>query len=283
MLIGSMTIFGTIGIFVRYVPFPSGLIAFVRGAVGVLFLLLICAVSGRRMSLSAIKKQLPLLVASGAAIGFNWIFLFEAYRYTTVATATLCYYLAPVIVILVSPVFLKERLTVRKIVCVLVSLLGMVFVSGLHKVGISGMSEMRGILFGVCAAALYASVIVMNKRLGQISAFDRTAVQLGAAAIVVLPYSLIAEDISSVSVSIGAVALLAVVGIIHTGVAYAMYFSSLEKLKAQTVAIFSYIDPIVAIVLSSIIFPDERMDYLGAVGAVLILFSVCFAEKREKK
>ncbi len=283
MLIGSMTIFGTIGIFVRYVPFPSGLIAFVRGAVGVLFLTALCALSRKKISFTAIKKEFLLLALSGTAIGFNWIFLFEAYRYTSVATATLCYYLAPVLVIAVSPIFLKERLTLKKLVCVTVALFGMVFVSGLHKVGVSGMSEMKGILFGALAAALYASVMIMNKKLVQVSAYDRTIVQLAVAAAVVLPYSLLAEDLSVLSFEWTSVLLLLVVGVIHTGVAYAMYFASLERLNAQTVAIFSYIDPIVAIVLSSVIFPEERMDILGAVGAVMILFSVCFAELGARK
>ena len=148
-LVGSMTIFGTVGIFVRSIPLPSAFIAFIRGAVGVLFLLAVCLLTRKKLSKESIKRNLILLLISGAAIGINWIFLFEAYRYTTVATATLCYYTAPLFVLAVSPIFLSERLTVRKCIGIATALVGMVFVSGIHKTGFSGLSEAKGVMFGI--------------------------------------------------------------------------------------------------------------------------------------
>ena len=275
-LIGSMTVFGTVGIFVRYIPLPSAFIAFVRGAVGVLFLLAVCLFTRKKLSGESIRRNLALLLISGAAIGVNWIFLFEAYRYTTVATATLCYYTAPLFVLAVSPIFLGERLTVRKCAGIGTALVGMVFVSGVHKTGFSGIAEARGIILGVLAAIFYASVIVMNKKLGDVGSYDRTIVQLSAAAAIVLPYSLIAEDVSLAVFDAKVIVLLAVVGIVHTGISYAMYFSSLGVLKAQTVALFSYIDPIIAIVLSAVVL-REGMDLLGVIGAILVLSSVAIA------
>ena len=275
-LIGSMTVFGTVGIFVRYIPLPSAFIAFIRGAVGVLFLLAVCLITKKRLCGESIRRNLALLLISGGAIGINWIFLFEAYRYTTVATATLCYYTAPLFVLAVSPIFLGERLTVRKCVGIATALLGMVFVSGIHKTGFSGIAEARGIIFGLLAAAFYASVIIMNKKMGEIGAYDRTVIQLSAAAAVMLPYSLLAEDIDVAVFDAKVIILLAVVGIVHTGISYAMYFSSLKELKAQTVALFSYIDPIVAILLSALVL-HEGMDLLGIIGTVLVLSSVTVA------
>ena len=275
-LIGSMTIFGTVGIFVRSIPLPSAFIAFIRGAVGVLFLLAVCLLTRKKLSKESIKRNLILLLISGAAIGINWIFLFEAYRYTTVATATLCYYTAPLFVLAVSPIFLSERLTVRKCIGIATALVGMVFVSGIHKTGFSGLSEAKGVMFGILAAIFYASVIIMNKKLRDVGSYDRTIVQLTAAVAVVLPYSLIVEDISVAAFDARVIILLAIVGIVHTGISYVAYFSSLGVLKAQTVAIFSYIDPIVAIVLSAVLL-REGMDLLGIIGAVLVLSSVSIA------
>lgn len=277
-----MTIFGTIGIFVRYIPVPSGFLAMVRGALGVLFSIALALITGRKIALSAIKKSLPLLAACGAAIGVNWILLFESYRYTTVATATLCYYMAPVFVILVSPLVLGEKIGLKKGLCVLVALIGMVFVSGVIDVGIGSLSELRGILLGLGAAALYASVTLMNKKLGDaVSSSDRTAVQLFFATVVIIPYTLIAEEISPKAFTLTSIILLLVVGVVHTGFAYTLFFGSIKTLPAQTVAIFGYLDPIVAILLSAL-FLKEPMTPLAIIGAVLIICSTFFAELPEK-
>ena len=281
-LTASMLVFSSIGIFVRYIPMPSSVIAFARGLIGMVFLLLVVLVTKNKLSPENIKKNLLVLVLSGAAIGFNWIFLFEAYNYTTVATATLTYYLAPFFVMLVSPFFLKEKLTLKQFVCLIGALAGMVFVSGFVQNGIPELSEIKGILFGLGAAILYATVIVLNKKLKEISAYEKTIMQLGTAAVVVLPYIFITEDLSSITFTKQSVILLFVAGIIHTGIAYTFYFNSMKDLKAQTVAIFSYIDPAVAILLSAFVLKEE-MDIYGIIGAVLILGSAFVSEMNFKK
>lgn len=280
-LISSMFVFGTIGLFVRYIPLPSSVIACARGLIGMLFLLLVMALRHKKLDTAAIKRNALVLILSGAAIGINWILLFESYRFTTVATATLCYYLAPMFVLLASPFVLRERLTVRKLLCVLVSLLGMVFISGVLDSGISSIRELAGILLGLGAAVFYATVVLLNKKMINIAANDRTVMQLGIAALTVLPYILLTEDISALQTTPLAIGLLFVVGIVHTGIAYAMYFGSLKDLHAQTAAIFSYIDPIVAIILSALLL-NEQMGWTGVVGAILILGSALVSELPER-
>ena len=164
-ILTSMAIFGTVGIFVRFIPMASAGIAFCRGVLGCIFLLVLMALTGKKPNLKDMKRNGWILALSGAAIGFNWIFLFEAYNYTSVATATLCYYLAPILVILASPLVLKEALTLKKGLCALTALVGMVLVSGILETGFTGLAEMKGILFGLGAAVLYASVILMNKKM----------------------------------------------------------------------------------------------------------------------
>ena len=164
-LILAMVIFGTIGIFRKYIPLPSGIVACSRGILGVAFLLAFIKIKKIKMDGQAIKNHLKILLISGVFIGLNWVLLFESYRYTSVAVATLCYYMAPIFVMLASPFVLKEKLTVKKSLCVAVALLGMVFVSGVLDGGISGISELKGVLFGLGAAALYATVVMMNQSL----------------------------------------------------------------------------------------------------------------------
>ena len=281
-LILAMVIFGTIGIFRKYIPLPSGIVACARGILGVAFLLVFIKIKKIKMDREAIKKHLWILLISGGFIGLNWVLLFESYRYTSVAVATLCYYMAPIFVMIVSPFLLKEKLTVKKVVCVIVALIGMVFVSGVLDGGISDVSEMKGILFGLGAAALYATVIMMNQKLREVPTYDKTIMQLGAAAVVLIPYILFVEDLSAVVLTPLIILMLIIVGIVHTGIAYALYFGSMNGLKAQTVALFSYIDPIVAIILSAM-FLKEPMTIYSAIGAVLVLGATMISELPEKR
>ena len=281
-LILAMTIFGTIGIFRKYIPLPSGIVACVRGVLGVAYLLAFIKIKKIKMDMDAIKKHLKILVISGAFIGLNWVLLFESYRYTSVAVATLCYYMAPIFVMVVSPFLLKEKLTPKKTICVAVALIGMVFVSGVLDGGISDISEIKGILFGLGAAALYASVVMMNQKLRAVPTYDKTIMQLAIAAAVLIPYILFVEDLSTVTLTPLIIVMALIVGVVHTGIAYAMYFGSMNDLKAQTVALFSYIDPIVAIILSAL-FLKEPMTVYSIIGAVLVLGATLISELPEKR
>ena len=278
LLIFSMIIFGTIGIFRRYIELPSGFLAMSRGFIGTAFLVMFVLVTKKGISKKSIKENALPLVLSGAFIGFNWILLFEAYNYTSVAVATLCYYMAPMIVIAVSPVILKEKLSGKKIVCVLVALAGMVLVSGVTDMENFKLSEMKGVLLGLGAALLYATVVLMNKKIKDIGPYDKTIVQLVSAGVVMLAYTLLVENVSKSDFSLVAVVMLVVVGVVHTGVAYAWYFGSMKSISAQTVALFSYIDPIVAIILSAVIL-GESMGVMEAVGAVMVLGAAALAER----
>ena len=275
-MLGAMGIFGTIGIFVRYIPMSSAAIAFCRGVLGFAFLLGFMALTRKKLSKEAIRRNFPVLCLSGGAIGCNWILLFEAYRYTTVATATVCYYLAPLFLLLASPL-IGEKLTAKKLGCIGAALLGMVFVSGVLSGGLPAVSELTGIALAVGAAVLYASVMLLNKKLSGIGAYDKTAVQLGTSALVVLPYLLLTEGVALPPMEPLGWVLLVVVGVVHTGLAYTLYFGSIKELRAQTVAVFSYLDPVIAVLLSALLL-KEPMDVYNGIGTVLILGSALYSE-----
>ena len=284
-LILSMLIFGTIGIFRRYIPLPSGYLSFCRGLIGALFLILVIVIRKKAVDFRAIKKNIVFLCLSGAFIGFNWIFLFESYNYTSVATATLCYYMAPVFVVIASPFLLKEKLTLKKAVCVFVAIVGMILVSGILSVEIDP-SQIKGILFGLSAAVLYASVTILNKKIKKIDSYDKTTIQLLAASIVILPYALLCEKVTSDMLSVKTIVLVLIVGMFHTGMTYALYFGTMDNINAQTVALFSYIDPVTAIILSAVIL-KERLSVYEIIGAALILVAAAVSENvisfRKKK
>ena len=277
MFLSSMLIFGTIGLFRRSIPFPSSLIAASRGLIGTLFLLLFLKLTHQKLSWSSIKKNLIPLILSGTLMGFNWILLFESYNYTSVAVSTVCYYMAPIFVILAAPVLFNEKLTKRKIFCSLAALFGILLVSGIFKTSFTGIQELKGILLGLMAAVLYASVILINKKLKDIESFDRTVLQLGTSASVLLPYTFMTENMTDIPVSISILSLLLIVGIIHTGAAYILYFHSMKSLNTETIALYSYIDPMSAILFSAV-FLHEAMTIIEIIGMILILGAALISE-----
>jgi len=272
----SMIIFGSIGLFVKNIPLSSGSIAFTRALVGTLFLAAIVLLRKKERDWSAIGKNLPLLLLSGAAIGANWIFLFESYRHTSVAVSTLCYYTAPILVVLLSPLVLKEHLSRKKLLCVGAAVVGIALVSNVFSQGVQG-SEYRGIVLGLCAAGLYAGAILMNKRIQGIASMDRTIIQLGTAALVLIPYNLLSSGFTYVPLTPTQILLLVTVGIVHTGLAYYLYFSSMRHLSGQTVAIVSYLDPVVAVLVSAC-FLKEPFSWREALGALLIIGAALLSE-----
>lgn len=275
-LIAAMLIFGTIGVFRRYIPLSSAMLALARGVLGSAFLLILMFLRGGKLQKLS-RRNFLLLAVSGAVMGLNWVLLFEAYNYTTVAVATMCYYMQPTIVILLSPLVFRERLTVRKLVCALTAIVGMVFVSGILGGGSAKAPDVRGVLFGLGAAALYATVIILNKTVVLDDAYEKSIIQLAAAAVTLVPYLLLTEDVSQIALDGAAIGMVLLVGIVHTGIAYALYFGSMKRLKAQSIAVMSYIDPVFALLLSAAVL-HEQLTVPGVLGAVLVIGSAIASE-----
>ncbi len=282
MFVASMLIFGTIGVFRRYLPVSSAFLAFSRGILGGLFLLLFVCLKGKRTEAKLPFRQAVWLSVSGAAMGINWILLFEAYNHTTVAVATLCYYMQPTIVMLLSPLIFGERLTRKKGICAAVAVLGMILVSGVIGGREETQGDFSGILLGLGAAVFYSVVIIMNKKAPGLDAYQKTTVQLFSAGLVMIPYLLLTDGFSQGLLSVPAILLLAAVGIVHTGIAYVLYFGSMDGLRTQSIAIFSYIDPVSALVFSAV-FLKEPLSLLNAAGALMIIGSAIASEWRSEK
>ena len=268
MLIASMTIFGTLGLFVRNIPVSSGELALYRAVLAAVLIASFLLVARQKIPFANIKKEIPLLLASGVAMGINWILLFEAYKYTTVSVATLSYYFAPVIVTVVCPFLFREVLTGKQILCFVMSTLGLVMITGIGGAG--GGTDLIGILFGLGAAVFYATVVLLNKFIKNVEGIHRTLLQFLSAIVVLLPYVLLTSGVTLGNLNGLGWANLLIVGLVHTGITYCMYFSSLKELPGQKAAILSYIDPLVAVLISVTIL-GEPMSLWQAAGGLLIL------------
>lgn len=277
MLIISMVMFGTLAPFVRNINLPSAELALYRAVLAAILLGIYLTVSGQKLEVAKFKREIPVLLASGAAMGFNWIFLFEAYKYTTVSIATLSYYFAPIIVTLVCPILFHEKMTGKQILCFVMSTLGLFLIIGVGGME-EGSSHLTGILFGLGAAVLYATVIICNKFIKNVAGLHRTFIQFLAAIIVLVPYVACTGGVNLGELTkIGWLCLL-IVGLLHTGVTYCMYFSSLKDLRGQEAAILSYIDPLVAVIISVTVL-GEAITIPQIIGGVLILGFALLNEK----
>ena len=277
MLSVSMAVFGTLGLFTRNIPLSSGELALYRAILAAALILVYLALTKQKISLKSLRRDIPILLASGVAMGINWILLFQAYRYTTISAATLSYYFAPVIVTVASPLLFREKLTAKQILCFCMSTLGLIMIIGIGNLKQGG-SNLSGILFGLGAAVFYAAVILLNKFIKNVAGIHRTLLQFFAAIIVLLPYVACTGGINLDSLNgIGWTSLL-IVGLVHTGVTYCMYFSALKDLPGQEAAILSYIDPLVAVIVSVLIL-GESMTILQFIGGVLILGFTLWNEK----
>lgn len=280
-LVVSMAIFGTIGLFVRNISVSSGELALYRAVLAAVLISAFLLATRQKIPFSAIRRELPILLLSGIAMGFNWILLFEAYKYTTVSVATLSYYFAPVIVTAACPLLFREKMTPKQWICFAMSTLGIVLITGLGDLS-GGSQHLKGIGFGLGAACLYATVVLLNKFIRNVTGIHRTLLQFLAAIAVLTPYVLLTDGISLSRLDGLGWVLLLIVGLVHTGISYCLYFSSLGDVSGQEAAILSYIDPLVAVLISVTVL-GESMTVPQILGGILILGFTLWNELPAKK
>ena len=289
-LIISMSIFGTLAIFVRNISVSSGELALYRAILAAILIgtyLLVSEQKSKNTSnndgtksnnpFRCTKKELILLLFSGMAMGFNWILLFEAYKYTSVSAATLSYYFAPIIVTVVCPFLFHEKLTKKQILCFTMSTLGVFLITGVPDFQNMGRDTI-GILFGLSAAVFYATVILLNKFIKNVAGIHRTFLQFLAAVVTLIPYVALTSGFHLNTLDSKGWINLLIVGLIHTGITYCLYFSSLKELSGQEAAILSYVDPLMAVVISVAIL-GESISLPQIIGGILILGFAIWNEK----
>ena len=270
--LAAMLIFGSIAVFVRNIPLRSAEIALMRALLAVLVIGLVLIFKKINPVKGVTGKTLLLLLLSGAAMGFNWILLFEAYRYTTTSVATLCYYFAPVLVTVLCPFLFREKMTLKQGVCFGASTVGVVLIVGVS--GSGGGNHLMGILLALGAAVLYATVVLFNKGIKGVDGIPRTFLQFCAAALVLTPYVALTGGFEIGTISLTGLFFLLAVGTIHSGLAYCLYFSALHRMHGQEASLLSYADPLLAVILSVTLL-QEPITAWQILGGVLILgFSI---------
>lgn len=267
-LLTSMLIFGTIPLFVKNIPLRSAEISLFRALLAILVIGLVLLFTKTNPVKGVSGKSLLFLLLSGAAMGFNWVLLFEAYHYTTTSIATLCYYFAPVLVTVLCPFLFREKMTVKQAVCFTASTVGVILIVGVS--GGSGGDPFKGVLLALGAAVLYATVVLFNKGIRDVDGISRTFLQFCAAALVLLPYVALTGGFEIGTINTKGLLFLIAVGVLHSGLAYCLYFSSLRHMPGQEASLLSYADPLLAVILSVTLL-SEPITVWQILGGVLIL------------
>lgn len=278
-IILSMIIWGTIGIFVREINLTSTEIAFFRAALGSGFLIIISLIEKDKINKEILKANLLILGISGILLGINWILLFQAMKYTTISNATLSYYFAPVFIVVFSSLILKEKVSLKNVICLLGAILGLFLIlKSSESQDINNYNHVKGILYGLGGAVLYATIVMLNKGIKGLSGFQATLIQLSIAAIVLIPMVFGKGSMNLSGMNIKTWILILILGVVHTGIAYLLYFPSIKDVESGSIAILSYLDPIVAII-TSFLFLGESMGLFQILGGILILATAYISEK----
>lgn len=271
----SLCLFGTTGLILRWTILPSELMVFARGLLGSCLLLTFLHLRGAKLSQEAIRKNLGWLIFGGVSLGLNWVFLFAAYRYTTVAIASLCNYTAPLMVLVLAPFVFRERLTWFKVICILAAAAGITLIS--NPFAGEAAADLTGILLGMGAALGFVGIIVGNKKVKDISPLDKVIVQLFLSAMTALPYVLYQNWGKSIPVDVPSILWLGVLIVLHTGVAYMFYFSAIGELPVQSIALWGYIEPVVSVLCSALILA-EPLGVFGVIGSALVIGAALISE-----
>ena len=276
----AMIIYGTCGIISKYIDVSSGFIVFSRAIIGSIIIIIYLLIRRKKIDFVAIKKNLLWLILSGACIGCNWMCLFSSYNYVSVSISSLCNYLAPALFIIAAIILFKEKISIKKIICVVVALFGIILLSGI--INSNNNVNFLGIILGLGAAIFYLGILVFNKFIGELDPFVKALIELMVVSVVTAPYAFISLDYTKEIFSLNNVLLLITLGIIHTGLAYILYLGSMFYLPSQSIAIFSYFEPVIAVLLSYFLLKEDLSIY-GWIGGALILGSTLIYEILNEK
>lgn len=278
----SMIIFGAVGVFAKYIDMSSSKIALFLSLTGALFLLVVFLWTRQKISWCRVKKNAATLLIASVALSGNWIFLFQAFKETTIANAALSYYFAPVLVIMFSPFVLKEKLSIKKVICIGIALLGLFLILENSRMETTG-NHLLGIGYGLIAAGFYAVLTLVNKFIRDLDGLANTLLQLGLSVGILYLFVLFTEGFNFSSITGCTVILMLILGILHGGVGFYLFFDGMKGLKGQSIAVLSYIDPLTSLLISALVV-GERMTSQQLIGAVLLLGSIWAGETgREKK
>lgn len=271
--VASLLLFGLNGIVASRIALNSYEIVFFRTFIASIFLLCVFLISKERFHFKENKKDALFVALSGVSMGASWMFLYEAYQQIGVSLATLIYYCGPVIVMVLSPIIFKERLTLPKILGFVIVLVGFFLIN--ENAAIFG-GNAWGLFCGVMSAVTYFFMVTFNKKAKKIGGMENTVIQLVVSCFTVAIFLIIKQGLI-INVQPSSIVYILILGVINTGVGCYMYFSTISKLSVQTVAVCGYLELLSAVIFATVLL-SERMTVIQIIGAVCIVGGAMLGE-----
>lgn len=274
--LSALLLFGLNGIVASHIALSSYEIVFLRTMIGSLLLIVLFVFGKGNFHLRDNKRDYLFIVLSGAAMGTSWMFLYEAYQQIGISCASLLYYCGPVIVMVLSPILFKERLTRLKLTGFLIVLAGIVLVNGKMA---AGHGKTAGLFCGAMSAIMYFFMVTLNKKSVKITGMENAVVQLTFSFLTVALFVGVKQSFV-IHIPVEAWPWILVLGIVNTGIGCYLYFSPLSKLPVQTVAITGYLEPLSAVVFAALLL-GEKMTVLQITGAACIIGGAMLGERKK--
>lgn len=280
MFVAAMLIFGSNGVFASMLEMSGAQLVLLRTLIGGAVLFIIILISRSRTPKEVLLREKWRLLFAGVCLGANWALLFEAYNLMNVSLATLTYYTAPVLVLVLAPLVLKERQNGLAYLGMAVVIVGMLLVVG-TDFGEGGVSA-TGLIVGLGSAVFYAMLMLVNKQITGVSGLNLTFIEIVIAAVILLPYVFATSGGVPLPTDARGIFALLFLCTVNTGFACWLYFSSMNRLPAKAVALMGYFDPVSALIFSAV-FLEERLSGVQLAGAVLVLAGALVGQFRPRR
>lgn len=213
------------------------------------------------------KLKYPIIL--GVVSLINTSTYYYAFKYTTIANAVLTHYTAPIIVAFLAPQFLKEIITRRIILVIIIASIGLwIMLDGLSFKE----NQMAGIIAGLVSGLSYA-IIIIFLRLHSHKFHPLLLSFLTNAFIAILLAPFVRE------IPFHAILSFLIVGIVHSSIAPILYFKGLQLVTANRAAVLGYLEPVSAIAFA-MLFLGEYPSAISLIGGALIIFSGYLTLKR---
>lgn len=268
----SMAIFGSIGFFTVKTGIPAVELVFVRCICATLFLGLCWFITGQHKVEVWKKREVIQTLICGIFLVLNWVFLFKAFEEMSITIAISIYNLAPIFVLILGNLFLKEKMTLTSLLAIIVCFLGSIFIIGLQNFTSLTDFMSSGFVWALLSALCYALTMLLGKGINGLSAYAMTFVQTAIGILILFPF--MNFDVFHGLNSSNWLYILGT-GLIHTGFVYYLFFDSLRKLSTVVISALVFVDPVVAILLDTIIL-DFRPSFLQSLGILFIFGGIIY-------
>ncbi|MGB1237356.1 MAG: DMT family transporter [Pseudomonadales bacterium] len=272
----AMLISASIGLVVSQLTLGAIEIVFFRCAIGAICLLAYVLLFERR-GWCLDPSELRYTLIAAVFLVFNWVFLFSAFKATSITVAVSIYYLAPIFITLYGMLVLKEGTSAMKIATIALAFAGALLVSGLADRQALALS-VSGALYALLAALLYAGLVILAKNIKRAKPAHTALLQTVTGTLILLLFI----DLSWQQLLTLNWSALLLIGAVHTAAMYILFFYGVANSPVSLVALLGFIDPMIAVLLDFTLL-DASLSWQQWLGAGLIFAAISLKVAQEQR